>query len=68
MCQENKRPYTQGWAAVDHKELIASIEIEQETYCTTTPLLEVSATMWGLVLTKDRGMWAEVYDLLFNAT
>lgn len=42
---------------------MASVEIEQETCSTTTPwspfLLEVSATEWGLVLTKGRGMWAE---------
>lgn len=67
-----ERPYTQGWAAVDHKKLMASIEIEQETCCTTTPwstfLPEVAATAWGLVLTKDRGMWAAVYDRLFNET
>lgn len=72
ICWETERPYTQGWAAVDHKELMASIEIEQETCSTTTPwspfLPEVSATAWGLLLTKGRGMWAEFYDQLFNET
>lgn len=72
ICRETERPYTQGWAAVDHKELMTSIEIERETCCTTTPwspfLPEVSATVWGLVLTKARGMWAEFYDQVFNET
>ncbi len=51
---------------------MASIEIEQETCSTTTPwspfLPEVSATAWGLLLTKGRGMWAEFYGQLFNET
>lgn len=27
----------QGWVAVDHEELIAPVETEQETYWTATP-------------------------------
>lgn len=68
ICGETERPYTQGWAAVDHKELMASIETEQETCCTTTPwssfLPEVSAAARGLVLTKT--IWPDFSDQLIQ--
>lgn len=53
-----ERPYALCWSAANHKELMASVEIDPETCCTTItypfPFLpEVSAADWGLGLTKD---------------
>lgn len=76
-----KGPYAQGWAAADHKELIASIEIEQKTCCTTTPWSTYFFFFFPLFFARGlsccvgtgfnrryRGMWAEFYDSLFNLT
>lgn len=57
ICWETERPYTQGWAAADHKELMASIEIEQETCCSTTPLACFFPFAKG---------WAAALWLIFN--
>lgn len=35
ICRGRGRPYMPGWPAADHKELMVSIEIEQEMCCTT---------------------------------